>query len=56
MNVMVTLMQIIINFKDFVSKTQGTMTAGLFTFLGSYYTLKSLMGAIAQFIVTILIA
>ena len=56
MNVTVTLMQIIINFKDFMSKTQGTMTAGLFTFLGSYYTLKSLMGAIAQFIVTILIA
>jgi hypothetical protein len=32
------------------------MTAGLFTLLGSYYTLKSLMGAIAQFIISILIA
>ena len=32
------------------------MTAGLFTLLGSYYTLKSLMGSIAQFIITILIA
>jgi hypothetical protein len=31
------------------------MTAGLFTLLGSYYTLKSLLGAIAQFIITILI-
>jgi len=32
------------------------MTAGLFTALGTYYTLKSLLGAIAQFIISILIA
>ena len=56
MNVMIPLQQIIISFKDLVGKIQGTMTAGLFTFLGSYYTLKSMMGAIAQFIVTILVA
>jgi len=56
MNVMIPLMQIIISFKDLVSKIQGTMTAGLFTLLGGYYTLKALMGAIAQFIITILIA
>ena len=56
MNIMIPLMQIIISFKDLVSKIQGTMTAGLFTLLGGYYTLKSLMGAIAQFIISILIA
>lgn len=56
MNIMTPLMQIIISFKDLTSKIQGTMTAGLFTLLGSYYTLKSLMGAIAQFIIIILIA
>jgi hypothetical protein len=56
MNIMSPLMQIIISFRDLVGKIQGTMTAGLFTLLGSYYTLKSLMGAIAQFIITILIA
>ncbi len=56
MNVMTPLMQIIISFKDLTSKIQGTMTAGLFTLLGSYYTLKSLMGAIAQFIIAILIS
>jgi hypothetical protein len=56
MNIMTPLMQIIISFKDLTSKIQGTMTAGLFTLLGSYYTLKSLMGAIAQFIVSILVA
>ena len=55
-NITIPLQQIIISLKDILSKVQGTMTAGLFTLLGSYYTLKSLMGAIAQFIVTILIA
>jgi hypothetical protein len=55
MNVMIPLQQIIISFKDLIGKIQGTMTAGLFTLLGSYYTLKSLLGAIAQFIIIILI-
>jgi hypothetical protein len=55
MNIMIPLQQIIISFRDLIGKIQGTMTAGLFTLLGSYYTLKSLMGAIAQFIITILI-
>ena len=56
MNIMIPIMQIIISFKDLVSKIQGTMTAGLFTLLGGYYALKALMGAIAQFIISILIA
>jgi hypothetical protein len=55
MNIMMPLMQIIISFKDLVSKIQGTMAAGLFTLLGGYYTLKALMGAIAQFLIVILI-
>jgi hypothetical protein len=55
MNIMIPLQQIIISFKDLIGKIQGTMTAGLFTLLGSYFTLKSMMGAIAQMIVTILI-
>ena len=56
MNMMIPLQQMIISFKDLVGKIEGTMTAGLFTLLGSYYTLQSLMGAIAQFIIIILIA
>jgi hypothetical protein len=56
MNMMIPLQQIIISFKDLVGKIQGAMTAGLFTLLGTYYTLKSLLGAIAQFLITILIA
>lgn len=55
MNIMIPLQQIIISFKDLISKIQGSMTAGLFTLLGSYYALKSLLGAIAQFIIIILI-
>lgn len=55
MNIMIPLQEIIIGFKDLIGKIQGTMTAGLFTMLGSYFALKSLLGAIAQFIITILI-
>jgi hypothetical protein len=55
MNVMIPLQQIIISFKDLIAKIQGTMTAGLYTLIGSYFTLQSLMGAIAQFILIILI-
>uniref|UniRef100_A0A6C0DL60 Vint domain-containing protein n=1 Tax=viral metagenome TaxID=1070528 RepID=A0A6C0DL60_9ZZZZ len=55
MNIMIPLQQIIISFKDFISKIQGTMTASLFTSLGTFYALKSLLGAIAQFIIIILI-
>jgi hypothetical protein len=54
-NMTIPLQQIIIGLKDILSKVQGVMTAGLFTLLGSYYTLQSLMGAIAQFIISILI-
>ena len=55
-NIMVPLQNIIIAMRDMLSKVQGVMTASLFTLLGGYYTLQSLMGAIAQFIITILIA
>ena len=56
MNIMIPLQQIIIGLKSMLGRTQGILTAGLYTLLGSYYTLSSLMGAIAQMIVTILIA
>jgi len=56
MNVMVVLQQIIISFRDFMGKIQGILTAALFTSLGTYYTLKALLGAIAQLVIIILIA
>ena len=55
MNFTIPLQQIVIAFKDIIGKIEGTLTAALFTSLGTYYTLKSLMGAIAQFIISILI-
>ena len=56
LNIMIPLQQIIISFKDFIAKVQGTMTAALFTAFGSYISLQSLLGVIVNFIVTILIA
>jgi hypothetical protein len=56
MNMMIPLQQIIIGMKTMLSRTQGVLTAGLYTLMGSYYTLGSLMGSIAQMIVTILVA
>jgi len=56
MNIMIPLQQIIISFRDMIAKVQGIMTAALMTLLGGYYALQSLMGAIAQFIIIILIA
>lgn len=55
LNIMIPLQNIIIVFRDLIGKVQGTMTASLMTVLGSYYTLKSLMGAIATIIIRILI-
>lgn len=55
MNVVIPLLKMIIEFKDITGKIQGILTASLYTSLGAYYSFRSLMGAIAQFIVTILI-
>jgi ABC-type multidrug transport system fused ATPase/permease subunit len=55
-NIMIPIQSIIIAMRDMLSKVQGVMTTSLYTMLGSYYTLQSLMGAIAQFIIIILIA
>jgi hypothetical protein len=55
LNIIIPLQQIIIKFKDFSAKVQGTMTAGLLTTLGAYLTLKSFLGVIVKFIVTVLI-
>tara|TARA_B110000483_G_C17922049_1_gene437269 strand:- start:411 stop:698 length:288 start_codon:yes stop_codon:yes gene_type:complete len=38
-----------------MSKVQGTMTASIYTLLGSYFTLQSLVGAVFQMFVLILL-
>lgn len=55
MNMTIPLIQIIISLRDMLSKMQGAMAASLFTAMGVYMTFKTLLGAIAEFIVTILI-
>lgn len=55
-SIMIPLQQMIIAIKDMFGKIQGSLTAALYTLLGSYYALQSLMGAIAQVIIIFLIA
>ena len=55
LNVMIPLMSLIIALKDMLDKTQGVMTAGLYTFLGAYDTLRALMGSIVELTVVILL-
>jgi len=55
MNVMVPLQTIMIALMDAFNKMEGTMTAGLYTMLGTYYTLQSLMGAIVELIIKMLL-
>jgi len=56
LNVTIPIQQMVISFKDMMGKVQGVMTAALFTSLGSYYTLKSLLGSIAELLTKCLIA
>ena len=53
LNIMTPLKTIIIAVVDSMQKVNGVLTAGLYTSLGTYYTLKSLLGAIVQFIIII---
>jgi len=55
LNVMVPLQNVFIALSDSLQKIQGVMTAGLYTMLGTYYTLQSLMGAILEMIIKMLI-
>ena len=54
LNVMIPIQKMFIALMDTFQKIQGVMTGGLYTMLGSYYTLQSLMGAIMEFIIKVL--
>lgn len=56
LNIMIPIQKMFISLMDTFQKIQGVMTGGLYTMLGSYYTLQSLMGAIVELIIKILIA
>ena len=56
LNVMIPIQKMFISLMDIFQKIQGTMTAGLYTMLGSYYTLQTLMGAILELIIKLLVS
>jgi hypothetical protein len=56
LNVMIPLQRMFVALLDTLNKTQGVMTASLYTFFGSYLTLQSLMGAVMEMIIKLLVA
>jgi len=56
LNIMTPIQMMLSSVMDIFGKVQGILTTGLMTALGAYFTLQSLMGAIIQFIIIILIA
>ena len=55
LNIVVPIQTMLIALIDALSKVQGIMTGGLYTMLGTYYTLKALLGAILELIIKMLI-
>jgi len=56
LNIMVPIQTMLIALMDTFQKIQGIMTTGLYTMLGSYYTLQALMGAILELIIKVLVS
>lgn len=56
LNVMIPIQKMFIALMDTFQKIQGVMTSGLYTMLGTYYTLQALMGAILELIIKVLVA
>jgi hypothetical protein len=56
LTVMIPLQKIIIALLDSLNKTQGILTASLYTMFGSYQTLQSFSGAILELIIKMLVA
>lgn len=55
-NITVPFQEIFLSMRDFIAKIQGSLTATLFTFLGSYYAMQSFMNYTAQLIIQVLVA
>ena len=56
LGVMIPMQQMLMAFTDSLAKTQAIMTSALYTMLGSYYTLQSLMGSILEMIIKMLVS
>jgi hypothetical protein len=56
LNVMIPIQKMFIALMDTFQKIQGVMTSGLYTMLGTYYTLQALMGAMLDLMIKLLMA
>ena len=56
LNVMIPLQKVFMSINDLFGKVQGILAAGIYTALGTYFTMKSAVGAFFQFVVFLLIA
>ena len=56
LNTMSPLLRIMAIAKDTMAKSSGVATTGIYTLMGSYMTLKSLIGSILQLVIIILIS
>ena len=56
LNMVIPLQQVFMAIIDTLQKTNAVMTSGLYTMFGSYLTLQTLLGAILELIIKILIA
>jgi hypothetical protein len=56
LNLIIPIQEMVIKFKDFAMKVQGSMVAGVFSLLGVYFSIKSALGIFVKLVVTLLIA
>lgn len=56
LNIMIPLQKTFLSINDLFGKVQGILAAGIYTALGTYYTMKSAVGAFFQFVVILLVA
>jgi hypothetical protein len=56
LNFLIPIQTMSVAFMDTMQKIQGILVSGLFTTLGTYYALQSVLGAVLDFIIKILLA
>lgn len=55
LNVTVPIVDLLINVRDTLGKTQGVLTAGIFSLFGGYLSMKSVISAVVQIIFNLLV-
>ena len=54
LNIMIPLQKVVMSINDLFGKVQGIMASAIYTALGTYYTMRSSVGAFFQFVVILL--